>query len=134
MRGQSAFELVMLLIFNILVLFVFLVALQPVRSGIDFERRQVLSREIVMGAAAEIDGAVVMGDGYERSFTLPSRMRDGTNFTLHISPSLQLLTVVWGEGGGSSSQKIMTSQISGNFTHGPHLIRNVGGTVVIGAA
>jgi len=133
-RGQSSLELVILIIFSILLLFVFLAGLQHVEAAIDFERHQVLAKEVLRSAASEIDGAAVMGDGYVRAFMVPARLRDGTNFSLSILPAQQRLTIEWGDSGGSSSQKILTSQLSGNFTHGAHLIRNSKGTVFIEAA
>ena len=131
MKGQSAFELVMLLIVNLIILLLFVISITPIENRISFERQRVLAREVVMTAAAEIDSAAIVGDGFERRLTVPERLRDNTNFTLIIEPEIQRLMIIWGDQGAALAVKILTANVSGNFTHGPQVIRNVRGTVVI---
>ena len=124
----------MLLALNLVLFFLFLVAIVPVEDRILFERKQVLAKEILLTASSEINSAAIIGDGYARRFTVSERLRDNTNFSLNIDPYIQRLTIYWGESEGSYGINILTSNVSGEFSHGPHLIRNVAGTVVIEAA
>ena len=130
MRGQSAVELVILLSISIVIVLIFTLAIAPIEDRISAERRHILAKEVFMSAAAEMDSATISGDGYMRQFTVPARLRDNTNFTLFVNPEIQRIMIVWGQG-NAIGMKMLTSNVSGNFTHGPQLIRNAGGTVII---
>ena len=53
----------MLLALNLVLFFLFLVAIVPVEDRILFERKQVLAKEILLTASSEINSAAIIGDG-----------------------------------------------------------------------
>nr|WP_304765329.1 hypothetical protein [Candidatus Burarchaeum sp.] len=115
---------------SLLIFLLFLISIAPFENSINLERKKILAKEMLMSAAAELDSAVIAGDGYERRLTIPARLRDNTNFTLLADSETQSLMIIWGEG-GALGMKVLVSNVSGQFTHGPTVMRNVQGTIVI---
>jgi len=132
LRGQSALELVVLLVMSLLIFLLFLISIAPFENSINMERKRILAKEMLMSAAAELDSAAIAGDGYERRLTISARLRDNTNFTLLADPETQSLMIIWGEG-SALGMKVIVSNVSGQFIHGPNVIRNLQGTLVIEA-
>jgi hypothetical protein len=131
--GQSSIEFVTFVSLGLLITLLFLVVAQPYENSIRQERKDVLGKEMLWRVAAELNGAAAVGNGYERTFTLPQRLDDGTNYTLIISPTLQLVRIWWGEGEGGYGLPVITSNVTGSFSYGANRITNSNGLITVGA-
>jgi hypothetical protein len=126
-------EFVTFVSLGLLITLLFLVMAQPYEASIRQERKNVLGKELLWRVAAELNGAAAVGDGYERTFRLPERLDDGTNYSLSISPTLQVVRIWWNVGEGGFGMPIITSNITGSFSPGENHIQNSNGLITVEA-
>jgi hypothetical protein len=131
MRGQTAIELVTFLVLGILITLAFAISIGPYEGNLVRERKAVLGRDMLWTVAAEINGAASVGHGYSRTFQLPARLRDGTNFSMRIDAPAQAVRIYWGEGEGGYGLPMVTSNVTGQFVTGTNTITNANGLIMV---
>ncbi|VVC04946.1 Uncharacterised protein [Candidatus Burarchaeum australiense] len=134
MRAQSATELVTYVGFSIFILMVFLLAMGVYEKQVNYERKAVQARGILWSLSSELNGAVAVGDGYERFVTLPARLPDNTNYSLVMVPVSQVLQIYWGDSEGGYGLPVTTPNMTGSFTPGAvNRITNTNGIINVEA-
>jgi hypothetical protein len=83
-----------------------------------FNDAQAMSDQI----ASEINMALKAGDGYTRSFYIPTKVSNSLNYSLEI----ENYRVKLGWSTLSTQSIILTKNVTGNVTKGQNLIKNNG--------
>jgi hypothetical protein len=93
------------------------------------ERGNYKVRSFVKDISTAINIAVIEGDGYISSFSLPERIESYT-YSVEIDQSLVTL-VLNRERNSTFFSNIITENVTGNFDFGENVIKNIGGGIKI---
>lgn len=125
-RGQSAIELVVLVIFVMIFFSAFLAALQINRADMVREKRVIFMNDVAMSVRDEINLATSSVDGYIRTFNVPS---DAFGLPINVSIQENFVYVMSIDGRNALVQPILN--VSGNLSSGTNFIRRANGSVYL---
>jgi len=125
MLAQASLEFVVFvsILFTILLLTIYYNSSYYVQltSTKIFNDAQAVSDQV----ASEINMALKAGDGYTRSFYIPTKVSNSLDYSLEIENYRVKLS--WSD--LSTQSIILTKNVTGNVTKGPNLIKNLDGII-----
>ncbi|MBI5224669.1 hypothetical protein HY989_02270 [Candidatus Micrarchaeota archaeon] len=130
LKGQSGIELAVYFSFLLMLLIVLSVETADRTKAISRSREILEAQRVGEIAAANIDVAVSVGDGYSSKFYLPFGLTD-SNYSLQIFPSSQRLEMIYTDNNFSRIFPILTNNVTGSLKQGQNRIRNVKGEIII---
>lgn len=131
-RAQSSIEFIALVGIALALLVVFTLISFERQQSVFEERTRASAWSLCNLAAAEINAAVMVGDGYSREFVLPSRLESGVDYTPSVSTQTRRMRLEWASPRGGQAfceMPLLTSQVNGAPQKGENIVRNEGGVI-----
>lgn len=125
-RGQSAFEFVLLVIAALFMVTTFLLAFQTNTASTIDKQRDFTVKETALTVKDEIVLAVSAGDGYSRSFRLPADIQ-GLAYNASILDDFVFVQTL----DGRHAVAYPIENVSGQLVVGENVIANRAGRVVL---
>ena len=128
MKGQTAVEMIIYISFVMLMLAVAMISIAD-REDVLYESRiGISSKTVAESVASEINIALSVGDGYSNSFSLPTTLLGGINYTIDLDKESQRVYIEWRN--RTLFFPILTSEVTGNPKKGNNTIRNENGAII----
>jgi uncharacterized protein (UPF0333 family) len=123
-KGQISMEFFILVGLASLLVIIFIMATLDQIKEFQDEREFLLIKDVALKLQAEIYLAATAEDGYQRQFTLPSKLGDTINYTIAIKNNETL--VVYSD---KSLYAAPIPKVTGNITKNTNTITKTGGVI-----